>query len=103
MRFGYSKNVPHKQIIETCKSVENKLKKHCVNRSSICSKILMSIGFKLKDFKMGKDTIGFRANSFHLLENFFADCNSYHSIKEVEKKDSGIMDSSISQQRNITE
>lgn len=67
MRFGYSKRVAYQTIIDSCKLVENKLKKHCVNRSNICSKILLSIGFKLNDFKMGNDTIAFRANSFHLL------------------------------------
>lgn len=71
IRFGYSNHVPYQKIFEACKSVE-RLRKHCVDRSDFCLKILLSMGFKLNDFKMGCNAIAFRANKIHMLEELLS-------------------------------
>lgn len=84
IRFGYPKRIAIQQILDPCKVIENKLMKMCSDRSNFCSKILLSIGFKLSDFKIGNDTIFFRSNKFHLMEEFFSDFNAASSKSETE-------------------
>lgn len=82
MRFGYSENIPLEKIIGVCKLVENKLSKWSVNQSNFYSKVLLSLGFKLKDFQIGKDLIFFRTNKIRLLENLFCDNGPISNSKE---------------------
>lgn len=81
IRFGYSKRVSHSRIIDACKW--NELKIPYISRSKFCVNVLLCIGFKLNDFKMGNEAIAFRSNKFHLLEKFFSDCDA---VREEEKE-----------------
>lgn len=83
IRFGYSKRVSCQKIIDECKWVKNK---SCASRLNVCSKVLLSIGFKLRDFKMGNDGIAFRSDKFCMLETFFSDVVAARSFKEKEVK-----------------
>lgn len=72
VRFGYPKRIPIQKMIEICKSIEEKFKK-MYTQKYFYRKVLLTLGFKIKDFKMGNDEIFFRSDKFHLLENFFSD------------------------------
>lgn len=73
VRFGYSKSVAFEKLAEKCRLVEEKWKKKYVDRLSFYSKVLLSIGFKVDEFKMGKEAIFLRSNKIALLEKFFVD------------------------------
>lgn len=76
MIFGFSKHVTYEKIIDACKLTKMKFYKMFDNQMKFCSKILLSIGFSLSDFKMGSGAIGFRAEKFCLLEIFFSNCET---------------------------
>lgn len=73
IRFGYPKRIELRKIVDACEWLEKKLNIEFEQRSMFYSKVLLYIGFKLKDFKMGHDAIFFRSKKFHLLENFLSD------------------------------
>lgn len=73
IRFGYAKHVALQKIIDECKCIENKFGKWSDNQLNFYSKVLLAIGLRLKDFKMGNDSVFFRSNKFHLLDKFFPD------------------------------
>lgn len=73
MRYGYSEHVLMEKMIDVFKSVENKFSKWSINRPNFYSKVLLSLGFQLEDFKIGKDSIFFRTNKIRLLEKCFCD------------------------------
>lgn len=72
IRFGYSMRIDVRKIIEACKPIEKKLMKVCVNQSKLCLYVMLYLGFKLNEFKMGKDVIFCRSNKFHLVEQFLS-------------------------------
>lgn len=59
-----------------------------MDRTQFYSNVLLYIGFRLKDFKMGNDEIFFQSNKFHLLEKFFYDVaeNKEKMSEEEENK-----------------
>lgn len=85
IRFGYSKSVPFQELVEKCKTVEKKLIKASDSRSDFYSKVLLSIGFKFEDFKMGNEAIFFRSNKFELLEKNFCDMEIKTNCMSVSK------------------
>lgn len=82
IRFGYAEHVTLQKIIDECKYVEKKLDKWSNNQFNFYSKVLLSIGFRLKDFKMGNDSVFFRSNKFYLLDNFFSETRTALNSKE---------------------
>lgn len=78
MRFGYPGHIPLEKMMNKFKLVE-KLNKWSANPSNFYSKILMALGLKLKDFKIGKDSIFFRANKIRILEDIFCEIDNFHS------------------------
>lgn len=73
IRFGYPKRIELQKMVDECKWLEKKLNIECAQRLTFYSKVLLYIGFKLKDFKMGNNAIFFRLSKFNLLERFFSD------------------------------
>lgn len=73
IRFGYAKSIPLKKLTDKCETVEKKLVKTGLGRLSFYSNVLLSIGLKIEDFKIGNETIFFRFNKFDLVEQFFVD------------------------------
>lgn len=71
MRFGYPKRISLQTMLNECKLVEEKINIPCVDRLNFIFKVLLCIGFRFEDFKMGNDAIFFRSNKFHLIEKFF--------------------------------
>lgn len=82
IRFGYSKRIDVQRIVEACKPIEKRLIKLCGNQSKLCSYVMLYLGFKLNEFKMGKDLIFCRSNKFHLLERFLSSLNS-SNLEEI--------------------
>lgn len=72
IRFGYSKRIDFQELVNRCKSLEDKFQNDSFNRQYFYSKVLLSIGFKHEDFKMGSGVIFFRSNKFNLLEKIFS-------------------------------
>lgn len=99
MRFGYPKRIAFQGLVNACKPIEEKLKKTCVEQSNFYTKVLLSIGFHLKDFKIGKDTIFFRSNKIHLMEVFFSNIKTVRMQKNwQEVSESHLPDSLIPKQ-----
>lgn len=71
IRFGYAKRVSFEELIDKCKPIEDKFSGRYFDRSSFYSKVLLSIGFRLDEFKMGNAAIFFRSNKFELIQQFF--------------------------------
>lgn len=71
MVFGYPKRIALVELAKKCQKIENRFKS--VQRTTLYSKILLSLGFKLKDFRIGKEVIFFRSTKFHLLEKLLLD------------------------------
>lgn len=86
IRFGYSKSVPFTELVEMCGSVEEKWNKKYANRGSFYSKVLLSLGYKFDDFKMGKDAIFFRSNKFVLMEKFISDMKTFSKREPKPKR-----------------
>lgn len=76
VRFGYSKRIDVQRIVEACKPIERGLSKVCPNQSKLCTYVMLYLGFKLNEFKMGKDVIFCRSNQFHLIEHFLGSLHS---------------------------
>lgn len=72
IRYGYPKRIDFKKLVDACKPIKSKLEKAC-GKSNFYSKVLLSMGLKLNEFKFGNDTIFFRSKKFHLVEEFFSD------------------------------
>lgn len=85
IRFGYSKSVAFEKLVERCKSVEEKWNKANADRATFYSKVLLSLGFKLDEFKMGNEAIFFRANKFVLMEELFEDMKIFPITKQRPK------------------
>lgn len=82
IRFGYSKRINVQSIVEACKPIEKRLTKLCANPSKLCSYVMLYLGFKLNEFKLGKDVIFCRSNKFHLLEQFLSSLNT-SNLEEI--------------------
>lgn len=82
IRFGYSKSVPLEELVEKCRPVEEKWIRANADRSSFYSKVLLSIGFKLDEFKMGNEAIFCRSNKYVLLENFLVDMKTFSTTEQ---------------------
>lgn len=85
IRFGYPKRIPYKKLADACKPIEDNLKKICHEESNIYTKVILSIGLSLNNFKLGNDTIFFRSKQFHLMEKFFSDRVMVSEIAENNK------------------
>lgn len=72
IRFGFPNHIALQKLIDDCAPIEKKFNKAGVNQLDFCSTVLKSLGFRPKDFKMGKDTIFFRSDKFNLLQGFFS-------------------------------
>lgn len=81
IRFGYSKSVAFEEFVEKCRSVEEKWTKGNADRASFYSKVLLSIGFKNNECKMGNEAIFLRSNKFVLLEKFFVDMETFSATE----------------------
>lgn len=88
VRFGYSKHVTFPLLIDAFKQLDDKLYKMCSNRSIFYSKILLLIGLKLNDFKIGNEAIFFRLNKYYLLENFLLEARAVSHFKICERDSS---------------
>lgn len=88
MKFGYPKRIYLQDLVNVCKELENNLKTISIKQSNFYSKVLLSIGFKLKDFKMGNNAIFFRAEKFHLLEKIFSETASFSEQSDLDESDS---------------
>lgn len=75
IRFGYSKSVKFEQLADVCRLVEKKWNK--MDRAHFYSKVLLSLGFKLNEIKLGKEAIFFRTNKFSCLEKLFSDIKTF--------------------------
>lgn len=82
VRFGYPKHISCQRIIDACKAIESKLIKMCVDQVHFCTKVLLSLGFLLDDFKISNGSILFRLNKYHLLEQFLTDAIAAQNISE---------------------
>lgn len=82
MRFGYPKRIDLQNLVNACKPIEEKLKSACSKEclkeqpNYVYTKVLLFIGFYLKDFKMGNDLIFFRTDKIHLMEVFFSNLST---------------------------
>lgn len=83
IRFGYTKRFDFKDLVIKCEPLKQEFIKYCYDRMHFYSKVLLSIGFKLEDFKMGTEAICFRSNKFQLMEDFLSDATaaSFEKIK----------------------
>lgn len=81
IRFGYTKRIDFKDLVDKCEPLEQKFIKYCYDRMHFYSKVLLSIGFILEDF----NAIFFRSKKFQLLEDFLCDATatSFEKIKRV--------------------
>lgn len=73
IRYGYPKRIDFQKITDACSPIENNLKNICSDRYNFYAKVLISIGFKFSDFKLGNDVIFFRAGKFDLIQAFLSD------------------------------
>lgn len=71
MQLGYPEHVSLDKMINEFKLMEEKFNKWSASQSNFYSKVLLAFGFKLEDFKMGKNSIFFRPNKIRLLEDVF--------------------------------
>lgn len=83
MRFGFSKRIDFKELVDKCKPIEDKLNTAHMDRSQFYSKILLCIGFTFGEFKIGNDAIFFRSNKFELLETFFSNISTHLDMTSV--------------------
>lgn len=81
MRFGYSEHISLEKMMGEFKLVETKLNKWSANRSNFYSKVLIALGYKLADFKIGRDLIFFRTNKIRLLEDIFCEIKAISHSK----------------------
>lgn len=81
IRFGYSKSIDLQDLADKCKSIEDKFSYGGLNRSKYYSKVLLSLGFGLDEFKIGNDVIFVRSNKFELMEQFL------HTMREDTTKE----------------
>lgn len=72
IRFGYPNRIAFQDLINACKPIEEKLKNTYIWPSNFYTKVLLSMGLTLNDFKIGKDVVFFRLNKIHLVEIFFS-------------------------------
>lgn len=71
MCLGYPKRIVLEELAKKCQPIENKFKS--IKRSTLYSKILLSRGFGLNDFKIGREMIFFRSTKFYILERLIRD------------------------------
>lgn len=86
IRFGFSKHIELQQLVDKCKLIEDKLNTARLDRSQFYSKVLLSIGFRLEEFRIGNGVIFFRSNKFELLEKFFCDITSEPNLIPTTKE-----------------
>lgn len=75
IRLGFSKHIDFEELSIKCKVLEDKLKRR-MDRSEFYSKVFLSVGFRIEEFKIGRDAIFFRSNKFEILEKLFFDMTS---------------------------
>lgn len=71
MRYGYPKRLAMQELIDLCRPLENELEN--IESTMLYKKCFLTLGLKMKDFKMGNNTIFFRMNKFDLIERFISD------------------------------
>lgn len=81
IRFGYSKSIAIDELARMCEPVDGCIKS-CASRMRFYSIVLLSMGFQLDEFKMGKEAIFFRSTKFSLLGEYF---RSGDSLKKIRK------------------
>lgn len=87
IRFGFSLRFNFQELSIKCKVLEDKLKRR-MDRSQFYSKVFLSIGFRLNEFKIGHDAIFFRSNKFELLQKLFCDMTSEPNLISATKSNS---------------
>lgn len=83
MCFGYPKRIALEELIKKCQPIEARFKSF--ERSTLYSKILLSRGFKLENFRIGKEIIFFRSTQFSLLQDLLRDLEESpeNTIKQI--------------------
>lgn len=71
MRSGFPKRITLEELVNVCQPIKKKFKSF--QGPNLYSKILLSRGFRLNDFRIGKEMIFFRSANFSLLEKLFHD------------------------------
>lgn len=73
IRFGFSKCIDFEKLVKKCRLSEDDLNKELIDPLIFYSEVLLSIGFKFDEFKIGNGAIFLNSNKFELMEKFFSD------------------------------
>lgn len=85
MRYGYPKRLALQYLVDLCHPLEKELKS--IESTMLYKKCFLTLGFEMKDFKMGNNTIFFRMNKFDLIERFISNLKniSHDSLNMIKK------------------